>query len=251
MKTLDYAEVLQRLGEGYALTHYAEVGSTNDLAMELARGDTPAGAIVSADFQTAGRGRRGAPWVAPAGSSVLMSLLLRPAAALPPAHLAILSGVGVANGLRALDVPAMIKWPNDIYVDDRKVAGVLVETTGDAVVIGVGINCAVEEFPDELRARAGSLHALTGRQIRREDVAVEVARGLTDALARVEAGSIVSVLYAWNKMNWYGRRKVRVSGPLGQVDGDGLFLDGRKIVWHVFKDCGVVTMPLNSTVEAI
>ena len=246
-----HTDIQQRLGEGFCVTHLPELTSTNDRAMALAREGAPAGTLISADFQTAGRGRRGAPWVAPPGSSVLMSLILRPAVMLPPAQLAILTGAGVANGLCALEIAAEIKWPNDLYVHDRKVAGILVETTGDAVVVGVGINCHVEEFPAALRQRAGSLHALVGRPIAREDVAVAVARGLTEALARVEAGSIVSVLYAWNTQNWYRRKRVRVSGPLGQVEGDGLFLDGRQLVWHVFTDAGVVTMPLHSAVQAL
>lgn len=248
---LDIDNVRRRLGDGFTITHHEEVTSTNDLVMELARNGAPSGAIISADFQTAGRGRRGAPWLAPAGSSVLMSLLMRFPTLLPPAHLAIITGVGAANALRALDVPAQIKWPNDLLVKDRKVAGVLVETTGDAAVIGIGVNCTVEEFPEEIRDRAGSLHALAERLISREDVMVKVAEELTAAFTRVREGSIVSVLKAWNTMNWYGRRKVRVSGPLGQVEGDGLFLDGRQLVWHVFRDYGVVTMPLMSTVETI
>jgi BirA family biotin operon repressor/biotin-[acetyl-CoA-carboxylase] ligase len=230
---------------------HAEVTSTNDVGMELARAGAPAKTIVSADFQSAGRGRRGTPWVAPAGSSLLMSMVLRPRVTLPPSHLAILTGVGVAHALRALEAPVQIKWPNDILLQDRKVAGILVETTGDAVVVGIGVNCAIDAFPEELRERAGSLHALLGRDFPREEVLIAVARELSSALERVESGGILRVLYAWNTMNWYGRRRVRVSGPLGMVEGDGLFLDGRKIIWHVFKDAGVIAMPLNSTVEAI
>lgn len=249
---LDIATVRRRLGDAYTVDHFTEAGSTNDLLLERARQGAPAGTVISADFQSAGRGRRGSPWVAPAGSSVLCSLLLRGAAPMPPAHLAILSGVGVANGLHALGVPAKIKWPNDLIVADRKVAGILVETIGEAVVVGVGVNCAVPEdaFPAESRLPAGSLDTLVERAIAREDVLVAVVQGLAEAFARVEAGGIVKVLYEWNTHNWLSRRKVRVTGPLGQVDGDGLFLDGRTVMFHVFKDAGIVTMPLTSTVEA-
>ncbi len=252
MTILNLPDLCHRLGTTYSVHYHAEVSSTNDWAMALARDGAPAGTLVCADYQTAGRGRRGAPWCAPAGSSVLMSLVVRPPAPLPPHHLAILTGVGVLNGLAALDISTQIKWPNDLLLDDRKVAGILVETSGDAVVIGVGINCTVAEeaFPDEFRERAGSLHTLTGREIVREEVLAAVARELSAAVTRVVDGSIVKVLYTWNMQNWYRRRRVRVSGPLGVAEGDGLFLDGRKLVWHVFKDGGVVTMPLSSTVEA-
>ncbi|MHB9024300.1 MAG: biotin--[acetyl-CoA-carboxylase] ligase [Armatimonadota bacterium] len=243
--------IRRRLGGAYAVEYFAEIESTNTRALQRAHEGAPAGTLIVADYQSAGRGRRGASWHAPTGTCVLCSLLLRPATALPPPHLAILTGVGAAHGLRELGIPARIKWPNDLMLEDRKVGGILVETAGDAVVVGVGINCAVEEFPEELRESAGSLHALVAMNNAREDVLVAVVTGLTEALARVETGGIIKVLYEWNKLNWLTRRKVRVSGPLGAVDGDGLFLDGRKMVFHVFKDYGVVTMPLTSTVEAL
>lgn len=234
---------------GY-LEYAPEVTSTNDCAMRAAHAGAAGGALFCTDFQTAGRGRRGAAWTAPAESSVLCSLLLRPAVALRPHELAIITGVGAARGLNALGIPAAIKWPNDLMVADRKVGGILVETVGDAVVIGIGVNCQVPEtaFPPELRARAGSLDAL-GYAPPREDVLVALVEGFSEALGRVVAGGIVKVLIDWNKLNWLRRHKVRVSGPLGVVEGDGLFLEGHKLVFHVFKDHGVVPMPLSSTVE--
>lgn len=251
MDTLRIAEIEQRLGSDYRLVYTPEVTSTNDVALEMARAGAPGAVLVCTDFQTAGRGRRGAVWTSSPGAGALLSLLVRVPAMLPPLHLAITTGVGVAEGLQTLDAPVKIKWPNDILLEDRKVAGILVETHGDAVVVGVGINCAVPEdaFPPELRERAGSLDALLGRPFPRETVIAAVVQGLAGAFARVTEGGIVKALYAWNKMNWYARRKVRVTGPFGAVEGDGLFLDGHKVVWHVFKDCGVVPMPLSSSVE--
>lgn len=234
------------------MTHYPSVTSTNDLAMQLARDGAPGGALICADVQTAGRGRRGAVWIAPAETSVLCSWLVRVSPSLPASQWAILTGVAVAEALDALGFATKIKWPNDVLVDERKVAGILVETHGDAVVIGVGVNCTVpaEAFPPELRARAGSLHTLAGRDIRREDVLVAVAHQLATVYAEVIDGHLLGVLYRWNQHNWYARRNVRVSGPFGVVEGDGLFLEGRRLMWHVFKDAGVISMPLNSTVEA-
>lgn len=250
--TLDLTKITQQLGKGFSLEYHPELASTNDRALELARAGASHGTVVVTDFQTAGRGRRGAVWSAPAGSSALFSVLLRPAVPIPTHHLAILSGVGAVEGLQTLGISAKIKWPNDVMVEDRKVAGILIETTGDAVVIGCGINCTVPEeaFPAEIRQRAGSLHTLTDTTIQREAVLAAVLTGFCEALSRVEAGGIIKVLYAWNSANWLSRRKVRVSGPMGVVEGDGLFLDGRKLIFHVFKDCGVVPMPLSSAVEA-
>lgn len=248
---MNEALIRDELGDDYVFEYFDELASTNDLAMERARHGAPSGTIICADYQHAGRGRRGAPRVSPPGAGVLFSLLLRPAAPLPPHHWAILTGVGVAHGLRDLGVMAKIKWPNDLILDDRKIGGILVETVPEATVIGVGINCrtVAADFPEALRSRAASLHMLTPNCPSREAVLLSVVRQLREAAQLVEAGGIIKMLYAWNTMNWYARRKVRVSGPMGAVDGDGLFLDGRKLVFHVFKDHGVVAMPLSSTVE--
>ena len=249
---LDIELLKQQLGGNFSVEYHAEVSSTNELAMDMARAGADSGQLIVADFQTSGRGRRGARWEAPAGSSVLCSLLLRTTTPLPPHHLAILSGVGVANALATLGHPVKIKWPNDIMLQDRKIAGILVETTGNAVVLGIGINCTVndEDFPEAIRGSAGSLHAFCDTLPARERIIASVAHSLCDTLARVEAGGIIKVLYQWNTLNWLARRKVRVSGPFGVIDGDGLFLDGRTLHFHVFKNHGVVPMPLSCSVEA-
>lgn len=239
-----------RLGESYALEYHQEIASTNDRALALAREGAPAGTLVVAEYQTAGRGQRGASWVAPPESSVLMSLLLRVPAPQPPAHLAIVSGLGAAAGLDFLGAPVKIKWPNDLMLADCKVAGILVETVEQAVVLGIGINCSTptEAFPDAWGGRAQSLLAL-GYPVTREDVLLAVVehwRLLFDSLL---TDGVTRLLVPWNKMNWLARRKVRVSGPLGAVDGDGLFLNGR-LQFDVFKDHGVIAMPLASRVEA-
>ncbi|HEX2949118.1 MAG TPA: biotin--[acetyl-CoA-carboxylase] ligase [Armatimonadota bacterium] len=249
---LNIDEIRRLLGEAYSVEYHQHIDSTNDRAIELARDGAAHGTLVVTDYQAAGRGRRGAVWTAPEYSSILCSIILRPSSPIPNHHLAILTGVGVANGLRKHGAEAKIKWPNDIMLCDRKIAGILVETVHDAVIVGVGINCQIPQdtFPDDVRERAGSLHTLLNRKIVREQLLVTIIEDLIDALNRVEQSNIIKVLYEWNSLNWLSRRKVRVTGPLGSVDGDGLFLDGRKLIFHVFKDYGVVPMPLSSSVEA-
>jgi len=241
-----------RLHDCYQVEYHAEIVSTNDRALEYARHGDATRRLIIADYQTAGRGRRGAIWTAPPGSSLLFSCVLPLAQPLPPHQLAILTGVGLANGLQGAGMPVKIKWPNDLMYEDRKIGGILVETVGAVLVVGCGINCHVpsEAFPEAIRARAGSLHALAPAIFTRENLLVALIDGLEGALTRAEDGGIIKLLYAWNTMNWLARRKVRVTGPLGSVDGDGLFLNGQRLVFHVFKDHGVVAMPLSSTVEA-
>ena len=124
----------------------AEVESTNRVALELARSGAAEGVVVVAGWQTAGRGRRDRTWEAEAGSSLLASVLLRPRLPLARAHLAV-----AAVALAAADACAAVagfrpavKWPNDLVVGDRKLAGVLAEVEGDAVVVGVGVDVAAD-----------------------------------------------------------------------------------------------------------
>ncbi len=243
-------DVDRRLKGVCPIEYHPEISSTNDRALALAREDATRTALIVAEYQTAGRGRRGAPWVAPAGTSILASLLVPVEKMPPPGHLAILTGVSVAQGIKQFGVDAKIKWPNDIMVADRKVCGILVETVGQAVVIGFGINYSVPDdaFPPELRDRAGSLHRLTGQSFSREDVLAQVVHTLLENFLRVRQGGITKLLLPWNQLNWLMRRSVRVSGPLGVVDGDGLFINVRG-QFDVFKDHGVVPMPLSSMVE--
>lgn len=122
---------------------FGEVGSTNELATQLARSGAPEGVVVVADHQRAGRGRRGRTWEAPAGSSLLLSVVLRPSWPPEQAHVATLA-MAVAAAAACHEVAGVtveIKWPNDLVASDgRKVGGVLGERLGGAVVVGLGLN---------------------------------------------------------------------------------------------------------------
>jgi BirA family biotin operon repressor/biotin-[acetyl-CoA-carboxylase] ligase len=134
--------------------HLRRVDSTNERARAIAQDGAPHGALVTADEQTAGRGRQGRVWVAPPGRALLMSLVLRTWSPLLP----LAAGVAVAETAGG---EATIKWPNDVLVDGRKIAGILVEARPQAgwTVLGAGINVAVrpEDLPPELEATAGTL----------------------------------------------------------------------------------------------
>jgi BirA family biotin operon repressor/biotin-[acetyl-CoA-carboxylase] ligase len=134
--------------------HYRRTGSTNERARELAWSGAPHGTLVTAAEQTAGRGRQGRTWTAPAASAILASLVLRDPSRLLP----LAAGVAVAE---VIGPQARVKWPNDVLVDGRKLAGILVEGRPQErwAVLGIGINVAVrqDEFPPELRDRAGTL----------------------------------------------------------------------------------------------
>jgi len=156
---LDTAGLQAALADADRLWSGAEVlpetGSTNVELAARARAGAPSGFVLATDHQTAGRGRLGRTWTAPRGSSIAMSVLLRPAR--EPAiwtWLPLLAGLAVADSLRAMaDVPAVLKWPNDVLVDGAKICGILAERvdapSGAACVLGLGINVhlAADELP--------------------------------------------------------------------------------------------------------
>ena len=131
-------------GEPYL--YFAETGSTQDV---LRDGDYRHGTVALAEHQTAGRGRSGRSWEDAPAANLLFSLLLEPPAGAPLPQLSLVAGLAVASALeREAMVPALVKWPNDVLIDGGKVAGILLEASGDRVVCGIGIN--VNQVADEL-----------------------------------------------------------------------------------------------------
>lgn len=122
-------------------------GSTNADLAAAARDGAPSGTVLVAEHQRSGRGRFTRSWEAPPGAAIAISVLLRPSLTIPLERwtwLPLLAGLAVADALvQVAGVPARLKWPNDVLIEDRKVCGILVERVGDAAVIGMGINTAL------------------------------------------------------------------------------------------------------------
>jgi len=189
--------------------HLRALGSTSDRARELAEAGAPHGTLVTTDHQVAGRGRQGRTWSTPPGRALTMSLVLRDV----PPLLTIAAGVAVAD---AIGEAAAIKWPNDVLVEGRKVAGILAEGRPQEgwAVLGIGVNVALREddLPPELRATAGSL----GRAP--EDVEPLLATLLTTLEARLTQ-SPDGVLEAWRGRDALRGRPVRWDGGEGMAAG--------------------------------
>lgn len=146
---------------GRTRAHFRVLDSTNERAKALALAGAPHGTVVTADEQTSGRGRQGRAWVAPPGAALLMSLVVRDLDE-RQALLPLTAAVAVCEGIEdCAGVACAIKWPNDVWVERRKLAGILIEARhGEGMaVVGVGLNVATppEEFPEELRGSATSL----------------------------------------------------------------------------------------------
>lgn len=177
-EALSETEIVTRLRTqfvGRAVEVHAEIGSTNTRASELARMGAPDGALVLAERQTAGRGRLGRAWHAPAGGSLLMSLVLRPRLAPAQAQrMTMIASVALVSAIRATtSLEARVKWPNDVQIAGKKVAGILTElgmaeaALGYVVVgMGINVNLDIAALPP-LMAPTTSLSAEAGRRVSR------------------------------------------------------------------------------------
>ena len=157
--------------------HFArETDSTNLWIKRLAKEGAPEGTLALAEFQSAGRGRLGRSWEVPEGTSVMMSILLRPK--FEPQYapmLTLVMGMAVAKAVKKLGFDVSIKWPNDVVVSHKKICGILTEMGVrdgkiDYAVIGVGINVNIKEFPEEMADKATSLYLESGREFDRNQI---------------------------------------------------------------------------------
>lgn len=202
-------------GFGAPHRHFASVGSTNTVARELAAAGAPHGTVVTAGEQTAGRGRQGRSWTTPADSALAYSAIVRP---LLPRHsiLPLAVPLAVCETAEALrpDIECKVKWPNDIHLDGRKLAGILIEARPQDgwAVIGVGLNLTIteSEFPEELRERATSLFPA------KPD---DPATALSAALTRWIDADTDRVLSEWRRRDALLGREVTWEKGTGVADG--------------------------------
>ncbi|HSD88734.1 MAG TPA: biotin--[acetyl-CoA-carboxylase] ligase, partial [Kofleriaceae bacterium] len=209
-------------------------GSTNDEAARLARAGAARGTIVIAERQTAGRGRDGRLWESPPGGLYLSAVLRPPlpVVAVPPMTLAI--GIGLCEAVRATGAPAVLKWPNDLLVGGRKLAGVLVEAQSqgnrlESVIVGIGINLT-GALPAELGERAITLAEAAGATIDREVFLDRLLAHVEQWVERYVAVGIEAIIPAWQERMATGivARAHDAAGPLTGVveglDADGALL---------------------------
>ena len=174
----------------------------------------PEGALVVADHQTAGRGRLGRTWEAPPGTAILCSLLLKPPEHRSAPELSLVAGIAVADALeRATGLAVQLKWPNDVMLRRRKVAGCLAELRDGAVVLGIGLN--VNQTRDELPANAGSLRTLTGRPWDRETLLALLLEDLRGRYSDWLAGGLDAVYDGLGPRDFLRGRRVTVNGTSG------------------------------------
>ena len=176
-----------------------------------------------ADHQTAGRGRHGRSWEAPAGTALLCSVLLKPQPGRNVPELSLVAGIAVADALeRILGLSVQLKWPNDVMLRRRKVAGCLAEARDEAVVLGIGVN--VNQAREQLPANAGSLRTLTGRHWDREALLATLLEDLDNRYSAWLDEGLDGVYEGLGPRDFLRGRRVSVSGTSGvasMIDREG------------------------------
>ncbi len=254
-------EVPGPTGTRFSSIHHVErTGSTNADLLHAAAEGAPTGRVLVTDHQVAGRGRQGRTWHDEPGTSLLVSVLLRP----PPSWAALvplLAGVAVAEAVEAVagsdagPSPVGLKWPNDVLVPsrgERKLAGILAESTaavdpatgarGLAVVVGIGVNIRPSTTaPPEVAARAVAIHDLGPATPTRDEVAAALLVALDRGLAAAEAGGAEAVLAAYRPRCATIGRSVRFETPTEIVEGTAAAVadDGALVI---DTDAGSVTV---------
>lgn len=225
----------ERLGPfGRRVLFFDTIGSTNDIVAELAATGADEGVLVVADAQTAGRGRRGRTWFSPPGAGLYVSVLLAPGrAATDPARatslLTLAAGVALAEGVEtATGLSADIKWPNDLRIGTRKLAGILAEGTTTSgglgalcVALGFGINVGPSAYPPDLVSRATSLESELGRPVDRALVCAHALASLAARYADLMAGRFDAILDTWRRRA-PGHRQARVRWQDGGESRSGI-----------------------------
>lgn len=213
------------------IIHYMEsVDSTNNWARQEAEEGAPDGSVYLADTQTAGKGSRGRSWGSPEGTSISMSLVLRPEIEMSRiSMITLVMGLGAADGIRDVTgIDTGIKWPNDVVCRGKKLCGILTEMgpNGDYLVPGIGINVNMDRFSQDLRDKATSVFLETGRKCDRD----RIAAGILESFGRyydvfLETGDLTGLMDRYQAILANRGRKVRVMNQSNPYSGTALGID--------------------------
>ena len=219
------ARAAARLGR---TIHYVDsVDSTNTLAHQLASEGAAEGTTVIAETQTKGRGRLGRTWVSPPGRNLYLSIILRPTIAVARApQIGLVVGVAVAEAVGDWASPVTIKWPNDVLIDGRKVAGILTEMDVDGdrircVIVGVGVNLnsTAEDFPPDLRDKAVSVCTAGGAPVDRAAFAEHLLTRLEERYDRFLNEGFAAIRPLWERLSALTGQRVQIDDGVRRYQG--------------------------------
>lgn len=219
---------------GTRFHYFAELGSTNSYARDLADNGAGEGEIVLAESQTRGRGRLGRSWESPPLVNLYLSVILRPR--LPPAQapqITLMAAVALAETVGCFIARRpLIKWPNDILVDGKKLAGILTEAACDAqriayVILGIGVNLNyhADAMPETLRRRATSIAQVTMQAVSREAVLARLIQDLDRCYGELEDGGFIALRARWEAHFGLLGKRVQVEFGGGTLNGRALGID--------------------------
>ncbi|OXM88036.1 biotin--[acetyl-CoA-carboxylase] ligase [Paenibacillus rigui] len=234
---LDIPNISSRLTTetfGRHIRYFDEVDSTNNTANALVKEGGVEGTLIIAEKQTAGRGRMGRQWHSPKGKGLWMSLILKPRIPLHfTPHLTLLVAVALCRTIRQLtQLPAGIKWPNDLLIDGKKISGILLESSAEEeklhhVIAGVGIsvNLQAEDYPEEIRGIATSLAIEAGKEVNRSELLVHFLQELESLYKVYHEQGFAPIKLLWEALSVSLNKAVRTQSPQGLKEGFAVGID--------------------------
>ncbi len=206
------------------------VTSTMDEAFRLGNENCPEGTVVCAEAQSKGRGRLGRAWTSPKSKGLYFSLVLRPSLPLNQlAQLTLMSAVALAEAIESIsDLRPLIKWPNDLLLENHKLAGILTELRAESdqvkfVVIGIGLN--VNASAHQLTEGASSLRIAAGKSFNRTEIFQAILRSLEQGYAKLLRHEFAQIIEEWKKRSATLKKRVRITDPSGIIEGEAIDLD--------------------------
>ena len=215
----------------YQIHRIDSVSSTNDLASEMARNGAPEGTVVIAKEQTSGRGRHGRTWLSPEGG-LYLSVILRPET---PSNqvwqIGFVASLSSAEAITKLtNIPANVKWPNDVLIHGRKICGILIEAANrtsniQQVIVGIGINVEARPLSDEIADKATSICAESGRNLTAFDIEETLLQILSRRYEEYLTTGFLPILNVWNLLDCTAGREIEAHTPTRTIRGTALKVD--------------------------
>jgi len=215
---------------GKEIIYYTKTTSTNDMAIQLAENGAEEGTLIVAEEQTSGKGRRGRSWLSPERSSILASLILHPDVDIKKAGIiTMISGIAITKSIRDLvQLPAFIKWSNDVVINNRKVSGILVEAKIEKKIkfvvagIGVNVNTSKDQFPTEIREIATSLSIESGRNLSRIYLLQEILKQFEYRYLRLKDNDFSD---EWKSLSNMMGSYIEINTSDGMISGTAMDVD--------------------------
>lgn len=235
---------------GHQMQYYEKITSTSTVAKDLIATHDPAtlhGMVIIAEEQTGGTGRLGRAWISP-GGGIWTTLILIPR--IPVDRLFMLTMVGAIAAVRAIKkvtgIGSLIKWPNDIYIGNRKVGGIITELSADGPIVhyclvgmGIDVNIPLETLPARLRESATSLSAELGREVERAPLLASLLREFELRYHQIESGEYDPIVREWKSLSCTLEHRVRINLGSRSFEGDAIDIDDYGAL-IVRKDSGAV-----------